>query len=166
MLNLITKETLIISYLLQELPYFMKPENSVPCLPISCDRCVSCQFLCNVFFAHRFLILSSPISLCLSVETYFSFPVMSTALLARAILLEIITLTALWFYIMTPYEFPLHAVFYTSELLLLSIYHYHLIGSPLSHTYKALGMSVWETFRQISWQIIVLWHKTRKPIYS
>ena len=92
------------------------------------------------------LILSSPLSLRLSVEMYFSFPVMSTVLLTHVILLEVITITALGFYIMTRYEFPLYAVFYASELLQLSKYHYHLLGRPLSHTYKAHGMSVWVIF--------------------
>ena len=96
------------------------------------------------------LILSYPISLCLSVEMYFSFPVKSTALLTHVIFLEVITLTALGFYIMTRYEFPLHAVFYASELLHLSKYHYHLSGRLLSHTHKAQGMSVWMILRQIS----------------
>jgi len=67
---------------------------------------------------------------------YFSFPVMSTTLLTHVILLEVITLTALGLCIMTGYEFPLHAVYYASELLHLSKYHYHLIGSTFSYLTK------------------------------
>jgi hypothetical protein len=96
------------------------------------------------------LILSSLISLCLSVEMYFSFPVISTAFFAHVTLLEVIKLTALEFYIITCILFPMRAVFYASELLHLSKYRYHLIGRPLSHTYKAQSMSFWLILRQIS----------------
>jgi len=65
---------------------------------------------------------------------------MSTALFTLVILLEVITLRALGFYLMTRYEFLLHAVYYASGLLHLSKYHYHLIGRPLFHTHKAQGM--------------------------
>jgi hypothetical protein len=58
---------------------------------------------------------------------------MSATLLTHVILLEVIIPMALGFCIMTGYEFPLHAVYYASELLHLSKYHYHLIGSTFSY---------------------------------
>lgn len=51
---------------------------------------------------------------------YFSSPVMSIALLVHVILLEVTAVAALGLNIMARYKFPLHAVFYASEVLHLS----------------------------------------------
>jgi hypothetical protein len=47
----------------------------------------------------------------MSPEMYFSYPVMSTTLLAHVIFLDVTTLTSFGFYKTTRYEFPQNVIF-------------------------------------------------------